>query len=96
MKISTLRNLGPAREQDLAAVGIRTATQLRELGAEAAFIKIIAKRQQLGQPTHSCTAVYLYALYGAIHNIDWRDIPDDKKSEFKQLAAEIRQSGGRH
>lgn len=95
MKISALRNLGPASEQDLNAAGIHTAKQLKEVGAEAAFIKILAHRRELGQSTQSCTAVYLYALYGAIHDLDWRDIPEQKKAEFKQLAAEIRQSGSK-
>lgn len=27
-----------------------------------------------------CNAAYLYAMYGAIHDIDWRQIPDRKKT----------------
>lgn len=93
MKVSAMRNLGPASERDLNAAGIRTAAQLKELGAEAAFLKILATRRRLGQSTKNCNAVYLYALYGAIHDIAWRDIPEQKKVNFKRLTAELRQSG---
>ena len=39
-----------------------------------------------------CTfnACYLYALWGAIHDCDWRLVPDDKKEEFKKLTASLR------
>lgn len=73
--------------------GITTAQQLKKLGAEAAFIKILEARKRCARSVKSCNAIYLYALYGAIHDVDWRDIPEAKKHEFKQLTAEIRASG---
>ena len=88
-----MRNLGPACEQDLNAVGIFSSYEVIQLGAEAVFIRVLAGRKKLGRPTNVCSANYLYALYGAIHDLDWRDIPESKKAEFKQLAADIRASG---
>lgn len=90
--IRTMRNLGPACEQDLNAVGIHTAEQLTALGPEKAFVKILIGRKQQGRGAKCCNAAYLYALYGAIHDIDWRDVPESKKQEFKKLTAEMRQS----
>ncbi len=90
--ISSMRNLGPACEQDLNAVGILTAEQLIELGPEEAFVKMLIGRKQQGRGAKCCNAAYLYALYGAIHDIDWRDVPERKKEEFKKLTAEMRQS----
>ena len=92
-KISEMRNLGPACETDLNAVGIYTADQLIGLGAEQAFIKMILGKKKLGRGVKSCNAAYLYAIYGAIHHIDWREVPDSKKEEFKALTAELRGSG---
>ena len=46
-----------------------------------------------GRSAKCCNAAYLYALYGAIHDLDWRDLPEAKKAEFKALAAELRESG---
>jgi hypothetical protein len=92
-KISEMRNLGPATETDLNAVGIRTAQQVIDLGAEGTFIKMLLGRQELGRSAKCCNALYLYALYGAIHDIDWRALPKKKKTEFKEFAAELRESG---
>lgn len=35
--VSAIRNIGPALEKALTAVGIRSAEQLRELGADQAY-----------------------------------------------------------
>ncbi len=92
-RISEMRNLGPVCEQDLNAAGIHTAEQLKKLGAEAAFVEMLRARSNSGRSAKCCNAAYLYALYGAIHEIDWREVPEKKKAEFKNLAAELRQSG---
>lgn len=91
--ISQMRNLGPACEQDLNAAGITNAEQLIELGAEMAFVEMLNARIEQGRGAKCCNAAYLYALHGAIHDIDWREIPAAKKAEFKSLAAEMRASG---
>lgn len=91
--ISAMRNLGPACEADLNAAGITTAGQLIALGAEDAFIKMLIARRQRGGTTKCCNAAYLYALYGAIHDIDWRNLPETQKTAFKKLTAELRESG---
>ncbi|QDS97656.1 TfoX/Sxy family DNA transformation protein [Adhaeretor mobilis] len=92
-KISEMRNLGPACEGDLNAVGIRTADQLKKLGAEDAFVQMLIGRKKQGRSGKCCNAAYLYALYGAIHDIDWRELPEGKKQHFKTLTAEMRASG---
>lgn len=92
-KISEMRNLGPACEQDLNAVGILTAQDLIELGPEGAFIKLLQGRVKRGVGAKCCNAAYLYAIYGAIHNVDWREIPEKKKTEFKQFTADLRDAG---
>ena len=92
-KVSEMRNLGPACEKDFAAIGITKARQIIELGAEQAFVKMLLGREKIGRSGKCCNALYLYALYGAIHDIDWREIPEKKKSQFKSLTAEMRASG---
>ena len=92
-KISEMRNLGPACERDLNAAGVITAEQLKQLGPEAAFVAMLQGRMQHDRSAKCCNAAYLYALYGAIHNIDWRDLPEKQKQEFKILAADMRASG---
>ena len=92
-KISEMRNLGPACEGDLNAVGIHIAEDLKRIGAEAAFVQMLEGRLKLGRSAKCCNAAYLYALYGAIHDVDWRELPESKKDEFKALAAEMRETG---
>lgn len=91
--ISEMRNLGPVCERDFNAVGVRTADQLKKLGPEGAFIKMLNGRKKIGRSAKCCNAAYLYAIYGAIHDIDWRELPAKKKEEFKAFAAELRESG---
>ncbi|MEL7460498.1 MAG: TfoX/Sxy family protein [Pseudomonadota bacterium] len=40
--ISSIRNLGPAMEEAFEKVGITSADQLRELGTDAAYAKLLA------------------------------------------------------
>ena len=44
--ISEMRNLGPACEKDLNAVGIMTAEHVIELGAEETFVRLLVGRLQ--------------------------------------------------
>ena len=88
--IIELRNLGPVCEAGLADAGITTAGGIRKLGVEEAFVRLMAARERDGRGGKCYNASYLYALYGAIHDIDWRDVPDEKKVQFKAFAAEMR------
>ncbi len=91
-KISEMRNLGPACEFDLNSAGIFTAQQLIEVGVEDAFVQMLLARKKNGRGWKCCNAAYLYALHGAIHDIDWRELPADTKQKYRELAAEIRLS----
>ncbi len=88
-----MRNLGPACEKDFAAVGIHTAGDLLQYTPEEAFIKMLVGRKNGGRVAGCCNAAYLYAIYGAIHDVDWREVPEKKKEAFKAFTAELRESG---
>jgi hypothetical protein len=92
-KISEMRNLGPTCEKDLNAAGIFTAADVIRLGAEETFLRMLLGRSEQGISAKSVNAAYLYAIFGAIHDLDWRNIPEAQKIEFKALAQEIRESG---
>lgn len=93
LKISEMRNLGPAVEKDLQAVGIFYAEEVIKLGPEKTFLKMLDGRKKLGRSAKCCNALYLYSIYGAIHNIDWRSIPEKKKKEYKALTEKLRATG---
>ena len=88
-----MRNLGPATEMDLNAAGIKTAEQVKKLGVEGTFIKMLVGRLEKGRSAKCCNALYLYAIHGAIYDIDWRALPEKTKAKYKSLAAELRGSG---
>ncbi len=92
-KVSDMRNLGPAVEKDLNAMGIYFADQVIKMGPEKSFIKMLEGRMKINRSSKCCNALYLYSFYGAIHNLDWRQIPTNKKSEFKILTEKLRKSG---
>jgi hypothetical protein len=35
-------------------------------------------------------AAYLYALYGAVYDVDWREVPEAKERQFKKLTKRLR------
>ncbi len=89
--ILQLRNLGPACEKDFSAVEIYTLGDLLELGVEKSFEVLMLGKIARGNRGKCFNAAYLYAIYGAIHNIDWRDVPEPKKVYFKKLTAKLRE-----
>ena len=92
-RISEMRNLGPACERDLNDAGIFTADQLISAGVVDAFLRMLEARSRRGRSAKACNAAYLYALYGAIHDVDWCAVPDSVKAEYKSFTAELRESG---
>ena len=92
-RISEMRNLGPVCEKDFNDAGIMTAHDLIALGPEEAFRQMLLGRMRSGRSAKCCNAAYLYAIYGAIYDIDWRAIPEQKKLDYKKLAAAMRKSG---
>ena len=63
-------------------------------GVEATFLEMMHNRVKLGKSSKCFNASYLYALYGAVHDIDWRDVPEYKKQQFKELTASLRANYG--
>lgn len=77
-KLSDLPNIGPEVERQLNEVGIFTYEQLKETGAEAAWLKI----QQIDE---SACIHRLLALEGAIQGIKKTLLPQERKDELKQF-----------
>ena len=50
-------------------------------------------RLKLGRSAKCCNALYMYSFYGAIHDTDWREVPEKKKIQFKKYTEKLRKSG---
>ncbi len=71
-----LINIGPKLQTTLESVGINSFHDLKSIGTEAAFIRIISI-----DPT-ACINM-LYAIEGAVQNIRWHSLDKQKKQELK-------------
>lgn len=72
-------NLGPKTTEEMASIGIKSLVQIRRIGWEKAFRKLIAKypeRLNLNMAS---------ALIGAELGMDWRVIPRQHKEDAKAL-----------
>lgn len=79
--LSSIRNIGPAFEASLNAVGIMTAEELREMGADAAYARLL----QAGHRPHF---IGYYVLHMALQGRPWNDCKgEEKKTLRKQFDA---------
>lgn len=74
--ISSIRNLGPAMEAAFARVGISSAEQLREMGADAAYAKLL----KAGSRPHF---IAYYALVMALQGRPWNDCKGKEKDALR-------------
>ncbi len=77
--LTSMKNIGKELERKLLAVGVDSPQTLAELGAKQAFFKLKMLYPQV-------CLVHLYALEGALLNIDFNSLPDDKKQTLKEFS----------
>ena len=74
--LTTIRNIGPAQEKALTDVGITTAAQLRDLGADAAYSRLLKS----GSRPHF---IMYYVLHMALQGRPWNDCKGDEKQALR-------------
>ncbi|MEW4413067.1 TfoX/Sxy family protein [Clostridium sp. AN503] len=77
-ELSGLPNIGKVVEEQLNQVGIHTFEDLKELGAEQAWLKI----QEIDD---SACIHRLLALEGALKGVKKTMLPEDRKAELKEF-----------
>ncbi|QOX65306.1 TfoX/Sxy family protein [Anoxybacterium hadale] len=75
-KLSELPNVGAVMEKRLAAVGIYDGEALKQAGSREAFERLLAYE---GDTCFSS----LCSLEGAVQNVRWHSLSDEKKKELK-------------
>jgi DNA transformation protein len=75
-ELTALRNIGKAYERKLKSIDITTAEALKQIGSKEAFFKL-----KLRYP--NVCLVHLYALEGAISDIEYNKLPEDVKQNLK-------------
>ena len=89
--VSSIRNLGPASDRSFARAGIDSAEELRALGADAAYLKLL----ETGTQPHF---IGYYALVMGLAGRPWNDCQGAEKAALRQrfdrLKAQALASGG--
>ena len=84
--VSSIRNLGPSSEAAFREAGITSAEQLREMGADAAYGKLLRS----GTRPHF---IGFYALVMGLQGRPWNDCTAEEKvhlrARFDRLRAEF-------
>ena len=75
--VSNIRNLGPATEAEFARAGMHTAQQLRSIGADAAYARLIRS----GTRPHF---IGYYALVMGLQGRPWNDCTGDEKTKLRE------------
>lgn len=85
-KFTAMMNIGKEIERKLISVGIDTPEKLIELGSKQAFSK-------LKEAYPNVCLVHLYTLEGAIYNIEYNRLSDEKKKELKAYCDFLKGNG---
>ena len=75
--ISSIRNLGPAMEAAFARAGVGSAEELRALGADAAYARLL----QAGERPHF---IAYYVLHMALQGRPWNDCKGAEKTALRE------------
>ena len=74
--VESLRNLGPRSAEWLESIGIRNRTDIESLGS----VQIYAILKGQGMPV---SLNLVYALEATLLDLDWRELPQERKAELK-------------
>ena len=78
-ELTSMANIGKEMAKKLESVGIDSSEKLTSLGSKQAFLKLKEIYPQV-------CLVHLYALEGAIHNMEFNNLSKEKKKELKEFS----------
>lgn len=80
--VESLKNLGPTTADWLHQVGVHTRADLERVGAASTF-RLLLDREA------TASLNLLWALHGALHEIDWREVSEQEKAKLRAAVAEL-------
>ncbi|WP_294149261.1 TfoX/Sxy family DNA transformation protein [uncultured Clostridium sp.] len=78
-ELTSMMNIGKEMAKKLTSVGIDSAEKLIEAGSKQSFLK-------LKETYPNVCLVHLYTLEGAIRNVEFNRLSEDKKKELKEFS----------
>lgn len=79
----SMRNIGKELERKLKLTGIESAEDLKRTGSKEAYFKLKLRFPEV-------CAVHLYALQGAIDNIDFNALSEETKKDLKAFSDKLK------
>ena len=76
--LASMKNIGPTIQRRLREIGINSKKDLKKTGSVLAYQKIQSKNP--GKTIPVC--YYLYSLQGALDNVRWDDLSQNKKQKL--------------
>ena len=80
--LKELPNIGEKLAEKFIRVGIKTADDLKLVGTENSFIKLVTIERDVCINT-------LYAIEGAVQGIRWHNLSDARKKELREFYAMV-------
>lgn len=78
-QIEKTKNIGKEIGQKLASVGIYNLDELKVIGSKEAFCRLKKKYDNI-------CLVHLYALEGAIKDVEFNELSEEVKKDLKQFS----------
>ena len=86
-ELTSMRNIGREMARKLTAAGIDTPGKLLQAGAKQAFF-------QLATLYPNVCLVHLYALEGAVRDVDLNSLPEGTKEDLREFNGALRGKRG--
>ena len=81
--LDNMLNIGKEMKRKLFSIGVRSSEDLIRLGSKEVFF-------QLKEQHPNVCLVHLYALQGAIDNVDYDKLPEEVKLDLKQYSDSLK------
>ncbi len=85
--LTSMRNIGREMARKLAAAGIASPEELKKAGAKEAFFRL--KTLYPG-----VCLVHLYALEGAVRDVEYNALPEEVKADLKEFSGALKGGEG--
>lgn len=85
-ELTAMRNIGKEMSRKLRAVGVDAPEKLAEIGAKDAFFRLKTLYPDV-------CLVHLYALEGAVRDVDFNDLPQEVKADLKAFSDALKNGG---
>lgn len=86
MAIVGVYNIGKVLELKLEAAGVHSLAELKELGTEEVFLRLLANNKNTSRSV-------LFSIEGAIQGVRWHNLDEGRKEELREFFDSVSDPG---